>query len=186
MAEEGSADEPRSTYPCPKCGSPVPIGEQRGPVQCAKCGEQFLPAVELDYESAPLSPPTVAPSSEQADDSELSELRIRNISNLRRGAYRSRSWLIIAAGICVVGAAKSVQLTVVGMRGHLYWAAIGDALFTLAALILASFTIQKIIALTREIRSSRLQDPVEPPDLSNLSDGSQRWKDLENMTNQKE
>lgn len=137
----------------------------------------------MSHRSSPLSHP---PSSEDEDDSELSELRIRNISNLRRGAYRSRSWLIIAAGICVVGAAKSVQLTFVGIRGHLYWAATGDALFTLAALILASFTIQKIVALTREIRSSRLQEPTEPPDLSNLSDGSQRWKDLENMAEEKE
>jgi|SRR5579863_4845917 len=179
MTEPTTQNEEGPIHSCPSCRSSVLVGDVQGPVQCPQCGEQFLPVLEQDDQSAPPSPLHV-PSSDSTD--ELSELRIRNIANLRRGAYRSRSWLIIAAGVCVVGAAKLVQVMVVAVRSRFYRAAVGDALFMLAALIIGTFVFQKIVSLTHEIRSSRLQDPPEPPDLSGLGDGSQRWRDLENIS----
>jgi hypothetical protein len=143
---------------------------QFGPIQCPQCGQQFLPVEETG------AVPVV-------DDDELSELRIRNISNLRRGAYRSRSWLIMATSVCIVAAAKFVQITVVAIRSRLYLAAIGDALCVVAALVMTSMIGPKIVALTREIRRSRLQvPPEEPPDFSRLGDGSQRWKKLDELS----
>ena len=60
-------------------------------------------------------------------------------------------------------------------------AAIGDALAAVAALSTFASIVRTIAALTREIRKSRLKDPVAPPDFSMLGDGTQRVRDLEAM-----
>jgi hypothetical protein len=147
-------------------------------MQCPHCGHQFLPGLEVE-EPEPVSE---EPAASAAREDELSELRIRNISNLRRGAYRGRSLLIIAAAVCIVAAAKFIQITVVAVQSHLYLAAVGDALCALAATIATVMVVPKIAVLTREIRSSRLRRPTEPPDFSQLGDGSQRWKNLDQLS----
>jgi hypothetical protein len=152
---------------------------QSGPVQCPHCGHQFLPGIEQGIASAEDQSAQVV---QRADDDELSELRIRNVSNLRRGAYRSRSWLIIALAVCAVAAVKLILITVVAVRHRWYVAAIGDGLSVVAAVILVTILVPKIAALTREIRGSRLQPPTDVPDFSNLGDGSQRWKDLDELS----
>jgi hypothetical protein len=165
---------------CPACGQLVGSEIQVGPMQCPNCGQQFLPAVEANE----LSSGTESAVSER--DDELSELRIRNISNLRRGAYRSRSLLIIAAVICIVAAAKFIQIAIVAVRQRLYLAAIGDAMCAVAAMIGVATLVPRITAFTHEIRGSRLKPPAELPDLSQLGDGSQRWKHLEELSGRDE
>jgi hypothetical protein len=39
----------------------------------------------------------------------------------------------------------------------------------------------RAIALHREATKSRVDTPMTPPDFSTLSDGSQRWKNLEEL-----
>lgn len=101
---------------------------------------------------------------------------------MRRGAYRTRSWLIIAAVACVAGAAQLIYLAV---RGYHFGQRIvpgGDLLAAAVALVVLPFFIRRAIRVNREIRQSPLDEPQTPPDFSTLSDGSQRWKNLEAMT----
>jgi len=58
---------------------------------------------------------------------------------------------------------------------------IGFLLAALAAVLVAVRFVQKAIETTREIRQMSVPPPSDPPDLSTLSDGSQRWKNLEDM-----
>jgi hypothetical protein len=44
-----------------------------------------------------------------------------------------------------------------------------------------SFLLRQVAALNRELRQPALTEPAAPPDFSTLSDGSQRWKNLEDM-----
>jgi hypothetical protein len=55
-----------------------------------------------------------------------------------------------------------------------------------AAMIGVAMLVPKITALTREIRSSRVKPPAELPDLSQLGDGSQRWKHLDELSGRDE
>ena len=167
-----------SPIQCPSCGAANVAVSPEGIVHCNACGSQFLP--EANPPEDPGSPDildyrTPVP----IDDAELSELRIRNVSNLRRGAYRARSYWIIAAALCLMGALKLGQTAwVVGRRGWIV-PALGDLLGAIAAAMLLVVCARKINALTREIHHSRLPDPSDPPDFSTLGDGSQRLRDLE-------
>ena len=133
-----SPDQP--VYTCPSCGQLLTVEPTEETVQCPHCGGQFIPA-----------PPEVP----QPQDDELSERRIRNIANLRRAVYRTRSWLIIAAGLCLVAAVKLLQIAVVAFGGKLFRAGIVDCLLLIAAVILTFMLWGKIREISREIRKSR-------------------------------
>ena len=47
-----------------------------------------------------------------------------------------------------------------------------------------SFLLRQVAALNRELRRPAVTEPEAPPDFSTLSDGSQRWKNLEDMQRQ--
>jgi DNA-directed RNA polymerase subunit RPC12/RpoP len=179
MNEANSEQEEPGGFHCPRCGNRVEVVSPDGLGRCPQCGQQFLAAVA---DAEPGVETGVVEGEKANDDLELSELRIRNVASLRRGAYRGRSYLIIAAGVCAVAAAKLTQMALVGWRSGLRLAAIGDALFAVTAIIGFVMIWQKIMALTAEIRASELGDPEFPPDFSNLGDGSQRIADLEAMT----
>src|ERR1700730_283544 len=92
---------------CPSCGKSdaTLIGE--GLARCNHCGTEFL--VQTEDPAATEEAGALAYQT-PGDKAELSELRIRNVSNLRRGAYRERSYWIIGAGVFLVAAAKLVQI----------------------------------------------------------------------------
>src|SRR5689334_22591068 len=91
------------SYHCPSCGALVPATGERL-IQCCHCGEQFFTP---DPDAAEESGEGTSEDQKRADrEAELSELHIRQVSDLRRGAYRSRSWCIIAAIACVVCAGQ--------------------------------------------------------------------------------
>ena len=165
--------------PCPSCGQSNVTVTAQGLAQCNACGAQFFSptdepeaaadAAMLEYRRPP-------------DDAELSELHIRNISNLRRGAYRERSYWIIAGGFFLVGAIKLIQIAWIAWARGLHLASLGDMLGALAAGLCFVIVAKKIALLTRELNASRLSEPQQPPDFSNLGDGSQRVHDLETLT----
>jgi hypothetical protein len=133
------------------------------------------------------SPPDESPQGEEPADSDstedidLSETRIRQISGLRRGAFRTRSWFIIGAIVCLVAAVELAQMAVAAFRlGH-QLEAIGEAFFIVVAIFICGRFVRRSIELTREINTSRLEEPSTPPDLSALSDGSQRWENLNQL-----
>ena len=114
---------------------------------------------------------------------ELDGLRIRQLATLRRAAYRSRSHAIIALLVCAVAVvhtsillAQHLRYFGWGWRPPVYIAVI------LAAMYGVTFFWRRAVALHREAKQSHLETPTTPPDFSTLSDGSQRWKNLEDLS----
>lgn len=158
-------------YYCPECGRSL-ISTESAPfsLHCPDCGR--------DYASGDADSRGPA----QGADEELSELRIRQIAQLKRSAYRIRSWQMIAAGVCLVAAAKFAEMAVAGFRRGTVSAAIGDVLCASAAVMIAMPLLGRIRATTRELReASRKPPPAVPPDFSNLGDGSARVEALERL-----
>lgn len=178
------ADLPQ--YHCPACGQLVSAAEaSQSLLQCPHCGEQFFSSAREEAEHGEAiedGHTDAAEAAASSEDAELSEIRIRQIAALRRGAIRTRSWAIIAAGVSVVTAAKLIQMTVVDARLGMRLAPLGDALAAAAVLMIFTYFVRRAIELGREIRASRLQDPASAPDLSTLSDGSQRYRHLEDLS----
>ncbi|MGA3066808.1 MAG: hypothetical protein ABSF29_08180 [Tepidisphaeraceae bacterium] len=119
---------------------------------------------------------------EDASQDELDGVRIRKLAALRRAAYRSRSYCIIAGVACGVGV---VQLLDDALHD---WDYDPDHLrpvaYFAAAMVLVALGIVFLrwaIRLNREAKRSSLAPPGKPPDFSTLSDGSQRARNLENM-----
>lgn len=189
-SESNPAASDAPQYACPSCGAANwPSDPEQRVLQCTDCGEQsFLPGDEQDAEAARAAEAEALArgEAEAARELDLSEMRIRQIANLRRGAYRSRSWLIVGIVACIVGAAQLVFLAIQGRRHGLRIAPAFDGITAVAALMICAYFIRRVRELSREIRESKQQDPPEPPDLSTLSDGSQQLGNLERLANQSE
>src|SRR5947209_4517460 len=95
---------------CPNCASAMGPSSPQGLAQCPHCGQQFL---IMSPDPEPAFHLSASETQQFQNQEELNALHIQNISTLRRGAYRGRSYLIIAAGVCVVAAAKLIQIAVV-------------------------------------------------------------------------
>ena len=202
---------PPGWYVCPGCDEAFdPIAEPQsvqgdGTLRCPYCNTRFTaPAGPAPDEPGPAGPAAAAggePSAdgfaieddredyEQAtvrrevdDERELSRLRVRQLSALRRAAYRTRSYCVIGAVGCAVAAVKLVLMTSAhahargwGLRPVLY------VLAAAAALAGVRFFFGRAAGLTRELNRPAQTDPDSPPDFSTLSDGSQHWKNLEEL-----
>ena len=172
-------EEPAAeSYYCPNCGQVIAAaGGQL--VQCPHCGEQFFTPAQ---DAVPESLDDHSGEQERARrESELSEVRIRQVSSLKRGEYRSRSWCIIGAVACLISAVQLVQMTVHAIRrGHVALP-IGFCLAALACLMGGVYFARRARRWTLEIRQTSIPNPTEPPDLSTLSDGTQHAKALSEM-----
>ena len=146
-------------------------------------------------ESGQNSPPSVPPpddffveddlpaddQSPQHREDDLDALRIRQITRSRRSAYRSRGYLLIGSAVCAVLALQLIWISVSRFREGLK---VAGAAFVMAAIVLfalASKALSRAHQLKREANASALSDPKTPPDFSQLSDGSQSWKNLEDI-----
>ncbi len=163
-------------YFCPHCGFGV-TGVESEPqlLHCERCGKYF----EIPIEER-------ADDSQQSDDEhvddELSAVRIRQLAAARRAAYRSRSYCVIAAIVCVVAAVQIAWNAIAMLRA----AGFGFrpiAYVPVAALAVwgAGFFFRKAVLLDREAKQSGLPEPTAEPDFRPLSDGSQQWKNLEDV-----
>lgn len=126
----------------------------------------------------------VVPSEDPPTDTEaeLSGLRIRQIAALRRGAYRTRSYCIVALFALLVAGIKLIIMT----AHHVHEAGwggrpIGYSIVAVAALAMAFHFAGKIAEITRELSQPMQTDPATPPDFSTLSDGSQHARNLEEI-----
>jgi hypothetical protein len=112
----------------------------------------------------------------------MSAVRVRQLSAERRGAYRLRSYCVIGAGLCVVLGIQLAAWSVTGAREAGSGAKpIGYACGAVAAGMAASYLVRRAVELTRELRKPAQEAPEARPDFSTLSDGSQHWKNLDEM-----
>ena len=116
-------------------------------------------------------------------DNELDGVRIKQLAALRRATYRSRSYAIIAAAACAVTIGQLGWMIFRQLRGRLLdrWLALESLLLLAAAYGLWAFA-RRVAALNRELQRTPASEPPRPaPDFSALSNGSQQWKNLENV-----
>ena len=175
--EPTSADTPETsatTFDCPSCSQPVevPLGPEEQVATCPHCGSEFtVPAATSDERSEPSS-----------REAELDSLRIRQLGAAKRAAYRSRSYAVIGVIFCAAAAGQLIWNAIARVRST-GWTIRPILFLVFAGLFvwLTIYLVRRAIELTREAKETRLEEPTAPPDFSHLSDGSQRWKDLENI-----
>jgi hypothetical protein len=113
---------------------------------------------------------------------ELDALRIRRWAALRRSAYRSRSYAVIAAAGCIGAAGELVYLAIPHLRaaGGIVWGIL-YLVGVVLLLVMAAYFGRLTLVYHRQARESALAPPAKPPDFSALCDGSQILKNLENI-----
>jgi predicted nucleic acid-binding Zn-ribbon protein len=175
---------------CGRCGQRIDV-TGTVPAQCPHCGGEVVegtgaepqqPAenqidVDAENDSAAEFP--------SAEEDELNSLHIRQVAALRQSANRSRSHCVVIATALLVGAGKLALMTIQNVRSGGQRIFSAGYLFAIAlALIFSWKLIGRIVALTRELKQPLLSDPLEPPDFSTLSDGSQHARHLAEMQGQ--
>ena len=113
-----------------------------------------------------------------SSDDHLDSNRIRQMAALRRAAIRTRSYCVIAIGGCVVGAA---ELIFDGVRRWPEFRAFLYLFFALLLLGAAFYFLRLAMRFHREAKQSAIPPPLTPPDFSQLQDGSQIARNLEEM-----
>jgi hypothetical protein len=144
---------------------------------CPNCGGLTIIAA-LSGEAQPADDPPPAPDRED----ELSGIRIRQLAAARRASYRARSHCVVGALVCVVAV---VQLTWNGIRAirttGFGLRAIAYLLVAIIAAWGASYFFRKAMEFDREAKRTELPPALGEPDFGPLSDGSQQWKNLDEV-----
>jgi hypothetical protein len=146
-----------------------------GLLTCEQCGYESL----IVDEDAPVQ---VAPKS-APDRVELDNVRIRKFAALRRGTYRSRSYALITAAACAIGALELSRLAWQSFRaaGWTAWSVL-CALLVAPAVMGSAIFARRALALHREAAASRIDtSPTTTPDFTPLGNGSDAWKKLEDV-----
>jgi len=141
------------------------------PPQSSPPQDEFYVEDDLPVEDQP------APTKE--DD--LDEMRIRQITRSRRTAYRSRGFLLIGSVVCAVLAMQLIWISIGRFQEGLKVAGSAFVMAAMVLLALAWRALARAHQLKREAEASALSEPKTPPDFSRLNDGSQSWKNLEDM-----
>jgi len=120
-----------------------------------------------------------------SSDDHLNSNRIRQMAALRRGAIRSRSYCVIALGGCAVGAAEFVFDAVRRWPVPANFKGVCVAIIYLVCAVgllgLGGFFLRLAKGFHREAKQSVMPPPTGTPDFSQLQDGSQIAKNLEDM-----
>jgi hypothetical protein len=184
-----SEDAP--TIPCPSCGEPVSPAPT--PIQqCPHCGEQFFVEGDPDESDEDQEAREMIEQRIMRDRERLDDRHIKVIQLEKRGLYRSRTWMLVIAGL-LVGVAG--QLVWLGVRQWAGTDATGDApaqapdpqrgaaYFVIAAglVVFSVRFFRRARRYLQEARAMTLPEPTTPPDFSTLSDGSQIVDNLRSM-----
>jgi predicted RNA-binding Zn-ribbon protein involved in translation (DUF1610 family) len=157
-------------YTCPHCGETVVVDavavDQTW--SCPACGGEFSLSTHV-------TEPKPEPEPDRAD--ELDGLRIHQITAQRRADIRVRSYLFTAAIGCVAAAAQCVFW--VWRAGGWTRSRVAFVLAAVAFLCGAGWLARKVAAISRELAKPLLDEPPSPPDFSQLQDGSQMARDLD-------
>jgi len=173
----GRDRDPPPAWTCPYCGAVFTATTDIVACLCPSCGRQVVvgPADASEPQDTP-------PVTQIASDDELDGLRVRQIAVMKRSAWRSRSYmLIVLVGLLTI-AGQMIWMAIQQFRrgdaaliSYLYLAVAGGCLALTRPIWLRA---QRLKA---EAQRSDLPAPTGPPDFSSLSDGSQRWKNLERI-----
>jgi hypothetical protein len=155
-------------------------------VEADQSPQHAQPGAEPAAEPATQTPFVIAdepPScAELPPDDELSGQRIAQITKLCRAAYRSRSHAVIGLVCCIVMTIQLIWVAVQNCRNGDYAFAAISAAMAIALLWLAVWCARLALRLHRQATAPASTIPHgSEPDFSPLSDGSQRWKNLEQI-----
>ena len=180
LPPDPSAAEP---IVCPNCGQPATIEttESGSVIHCPACDADFLATTGEETDGCAVEWDDPSPPTEEADE-ELDGLRIRKLVQAKRSAIRARTYAIVIL-ICSIFMAVQLILTDV-QEVHLYgwdaWAIL-YTIFASAMVIIATVASRKAAGLHRESNLSDMEELEHAPHFDDLSDGSQRVKNLEEM-----
>jgi hypothetical protein len=177
--------DPPATDPilCPNCGQPATIktDDSGSVIHCPACDADFVATSGEQTDGCAVEWEEPLPTAEGADD-ELDGLRIRKLVRARRSAIRARTYAVVIL-ICSMFMAVQLILTDV-QEVHLYgwdaWAIL-YTIFAGAMVITATVASRKAAALHRESNLSDMDEPERAPHFDDLSDGSQRVRNLEQI-----
>jgi ribosomal protein L37AE/L43A len=171
------------TVTCPECGGGVTIDHSASHTfVCPHCGAAFDP--DADETSG-----ETYQQRERRKQQELDTVRIRQLSTERRAIYRQRSYVIVFAGACLVGAIQLGWMAYQHVRDiGLGAKPAGYILFAIAGIVGAVMLWKKASRMTVGMNArNRGFSPVMPgetsppptePDFSTLGDGRDRWEKL--------
>lgn len=165
---------------CPDCGSELQAIDPAMPLllRCVHCGRETFLANDdnADNESET--------ASEILDDraDELDGVRIRQLATGRRAAYRARSYAVIASIVCSVAAGDLVYHAAIRIRDS-DWSAwtIAYIVFAIAAAMGAILFFRRANEMHCEASEPPMTNPSAAPDFSQLGDGAEQWKRLEEV-----
>jgi hypothetical protein len=159
---------------CPQCGHEFAVDAvpENGLVTCPDCGAEFFAVIDASDEDRAKAEQLEL--ERQVREERLVDLRHNAVLLERRSLFRTRTYLVLALGVCVaiilqLGLFIFHRLSVGGITFRV--AAYAAAIVGLGALSILCF--RKIRELNAELAKPVQRDPVTPPDFSSLSDGSQ-------------
>lgn len=127
-------------------------------------------------------PATLEHDEVESRDDELDHTRITQRATLRRALYRSRSYAIIAAVVCIVAVVQLAFTTLHALRTRSFVWTAAYLLALIAAVWGARYFYNRAVAAHREATSSgESTNPESAPDFSTLSDGSQLHERLNDV-----
>ncbi len=118
---------------------------------------------------------------QQAEQDHLNERHIKSIAHEKRAAYRNRTYMLLIAITCVVGASQLCWLAYGQVLEH-KWKPVAACAVIAGGLILASLGFfRRARAYGIEAKKTAITEPNVEPDFAPLSDGSQVVENLENL-----
>lgn len=174
-------EPPIDVFTCPHCQQEVAVDpvEPHPFIICPYCGNEF--AVPQPGEVVAEETPDAEATDPRED--ELNGIRIKQIAAGRRAAIRGISYLWVGVFACVAVVGGLIQKAYQRVSHERRWdlrtfAFIGGAAVTFS---LAGYFYRNLRALKREVDKPLLDEPTTPPDFSTLSDGTQQWKNLDDV-----
>jgi hypothetical protein len=143
-------------------------------VRCPQCGEEFALPVEVATAELPI---------QTGDADQLDGQRIRQIVMQRGADIRLRSYFLLGAFGCL-GAAITFLYRIgqrLFYRWPWNWVGALHIVITIAAFFFGGYLLSRAHSLTRELNKPLLPEPTVPPDFSDLGDGSEQAKALEEL-----
>ncbi len=183
FAEGNLPPEPSvEVFTCPHCQQEVAVDavEPHPFITCPYCGGEFaVPRAEPEEQDEA----EARRRDEEAREAELDGMKIKQISAGRRAAIRARTYLWVGIGGCIAIIGELIHKTYQRITYEHRWdlKAFAFVVGAIAALYGTGYFYRHAAAIGEELKQPLLKDPETPPDFSTLSDGTQRWKDLEDL-----